>query len=123
MHGFSNLGGALLSGVVLSKTANKESKRSTIAICYLTLAIFQIIALVIAKKGYIFLKVDNIIYLFLNECIAHEKGTIIFTIPILLQSAYFHIIPVQIVHILYCVNFSLLFIVFKSRCAAAIVVS
>jgi hypothetical protein len=47
IHGITNLGGALLSGIVFSKDLSKESKRTTIAICYLTFAIFQIITLII----------------------------------------------------------------------------
>jgi len=47
IHGITNLGGALLSGIVFSKDLSKESKRATIAICYLTFAIFQITTLII----------------------------------------------------------------------------
>ena len=63
LHGISNLGGALLSGAILNKSLTKLYKRSTIAICYLTLAVFQIIALVFAKQGAALTELDNIYYL------------------------------------------------------------
>tara|TARA_Y100001970_G_scaffold110912_1_gene138451 strand:- start:157 stop:882 length:726 start_codon:yes stop_codon:yes gene_type:complete len=47
IHGLTNLGGSLLSGIVFSKKISKESKRTTIAISYLTFAIFQIITIIL----------------------------------------------------------------------------
>jgi hypothetical protein len=45
IHGLTNLGGALLSVIVFNNNLTKESKRATIAISYLTFAIFQIMTL------------------------------------------------------------------------------
>ena len=42
IHGMTNLGGALLSAIVINKDLSKQETRTTIAICYLTFAIFQI---------------------------------------------------------------------------------
>lgn len=62
IHGITNLGGALLSGIVFSKDLSKESKRATIAICYLTFAIFQITTLIIIFNDNNFLNKSNFIY-------------------------------------------------------------
>ena len=62
LHGISNLGGALLSAAVLNRNMNKESKRATIAICYLSLAVFQVITLILANRGTIFINNTNFIY-------------------------------------------------------------
>ena len=42
IHGITNLGGAFLSAIIYSKNFDKHQTRATIAICYLTFAIFQI---------------------------------------------------------------------------------
>tara|TARA_Y100000590_G_C15456428_1_gene914755 strand:- start:128 stop:853 length:726 start_codon:yes stop_codon:yes gene_type:complete len=47
IHGLTNLGGSLLSAIVFSKKISKESKRTTIAVSYLTFAIFQIITIIL----------------------------------------------------------------------------
>ena len=62
IHGITNLGGALLSAIVFSKNLSKDSKRTTIAICYLTFALFQIITLIIAFNGNSFLNIFNFVY-------------------------------------------------------------
>ena len=62
IHGITNLGGALLSGIVFSKDLSKESKRTTIAICYLTFAIFQIMTLIVIFNNNNFLNELNFIY-------------------------------------------------------------
>ena len=62
IHGITNLGGALLSGIVFSKNLSKESKRTTIAICYLTFAIFQIMTLIVIFNNNNFLNELNFIY-------------------------------------------------------------
>ena len=46
IHGITNLGGALLSTIIFSKKMTKIQMRSTIAICYLTFAVFQILTLI-----------------------------------------------------------------------------
>ena len=62
IHGITNLGGALLSAIVFSKNLSKDSKRTTIAICYLTFALFQIITLVVAFNNNSFLNIFNFVY-------------------------------------------------------------
>ena len=62
IHGITNLGGALLSGIVFSKNLSKESKRTTIAICYLTFATFQIMTLIVIFNNNNFLNELNFIY-------------------------------------------------------------
>ena len=60
IHGITNLGGALLSAIVFSKDLSKDSKRTTIAICYLTFAVFQIITLLIAFNDNSFFNIFNL---------------------------------------------------------------
>ena len=62
IHGITNLGGALLSAIVFSKDLSKDSKRTTIAICYLTFAVFQIITLLIAFNDNSFFNIFNFVY-------------------------------------------------------------
>ena len=45
LHGITNLGGSLLSASIFNKDFSKLAKRSTIAVCYLSMAIIQIITL------------------------------------------------------------------------------
>ena len=47
IHGITNLGGALLSTIIFSKKMTKIQMRSTIALCYLTFAVFQILTLIL----------------------------------------------------------------------------
>ena len=69
IHGITNLGGALLSAIVFSKNLSKDSKRTTIAICYLTFALFQIITLIIAFNDNSFLNIFNFVYWILGPVI------------------------------------------------------
>ena len=62
VHGMTNLGGALLSAIVFSKSLSKEQTRATIAICYLTFAIFQIITLVVFLNNFEVFNIINSIY-------------------------------------------------------------
>ena len=45
LHGLTNLGGSLLSGIVLSKELTKDSKRATIAASYCFMAFIQIVTI------------------------------------------------------------------------------
>ena len=56
LHGFTNLGGSLLYVTIFNKDYSKITKRSTISICYLSMAIIQIITL-----SYIITKDDLLI--------------------------------------------------------------
>lgn len=58
IHGLTNLGGALLTAKIFFTKLNKNQKRSTIAISYMTFALFQIITILIIDFTY------NLIYLF-----------------------------------------------------------
>jgi len=69
IHGITNLGGALLSAIVFSKNLSKDSKRATIAICYLTFAVFQIITLIVAFNDNSFLNIFNLVYWILGPVI------------------------------------------------------
>ena len=69
IHGITNLGGALLSAIVFSKNLSKDSKRTTIAICYLTFAAFQIITLIVAFNNNSFLNIFNFVYWILGPVI------------------------------------------------------
>jgi len=69
IHGITNLGGALLSAIVFSKNLSKDSKRTTIAICYLTFAVFQIITLIVVFNDNSFLNIFNFVYWILGPVI------------------------------------------------------
>ena len=69
IHGITNLGGALLSAIVFSKNLSKDSKRTTIAICYLTFAVFQIITLIVAFNDNSFFNIFNFVYWILGPVI------------------------------------------------------
>ena len=66
VHGISNLGGALLSAIVFSKNLSKEQTRATIALSYLTFALFQIITLTAFGEGSHFFNLTNSLYWFLG---------------------------------------------------------
>ena len=54
VHGLTNLGGSLLTTIIYSKEMNKDNTRSTIVICYATLAIIQLITLSFVLKEFYF---------------------------------------------------------------------
>ena len=60
LHGFTNLGGSLLSGIILNKDLPKDSKRATIAASYCSMACIQIVT-IYTVLGYKFLY-KNFIY-------------------------------------------------------------
>ena len=62
LHGLTNLGGSLLTGAILSKNLSKKSKRSTIAISYLSMAIIQIITLTVMINIIRFIDSSHIMY-------------------------------------------------------------
>jgi hypothetical protein len=45
MHGLTNLGGSLLTAIVHGKNYQKNTTRVTVAICYATFAVFQLLTL------------------------------------------------------------------------------
>ena len=62
IHGLTNLGGALLSALVLSNNNLKDNRRSTIAACYLSMGIIQITTLVVTGNKNLFLDDSIFIY-------------------------------------------------------------
>ncbi|MBH30670.1 MAG: hypothetical protein CMG71_01610 [Candidatus Marinimicrobia bacterium] len=69
IHGITNLGGALLSAIVFSKNLTKEGKRTTIAACYLTFAIFQLSTIIIFFENNNIVFGSNLIYWALGPAI------------------------------------------------------
>ena len=54
IHGVTNLGGSLLTAIIMNKKLPKDNSRVTIAVCYLTFSLFQIFTLYfIMDKSYI----------------------------------------------------------------------
>jgi uncharacterized protein len=49
IHGMTNLGGSLLTAKIFNTDMNKSEKRSTVAVSYMTFAIFQIITILLLK--------------------------------------------------------------------------
>jgi len=101
LHGITNLGGSLLSASIFNKDFSKATKRSTIAICYLSMAIIQIITLpliinkddlfTIINMPYwllgpvVFFLVDKYIYLKIDDQkYIHYSNTFLFIIGLLL---------------------------------------
>ena len=61
-HGLTNLGGSLLSVAILSQDLTKDSKRSTIAVSYCSMAVIQIITLIATLRFDIFLNKSYLLY-------------------------------------------------------------
>ena len=62
LHGLTNLGGSLLSGIVLSKELTKDSKRATIAASYCFMAFIQIVTIYTVLGYHKFFNTKNFIY-------------------------------------------------------------
>ncbi|HIF54271.1 MAG: hypothetical protein ABGX68_03555 [Methylococcales bacterium] len=52
IHGLTNLGGSLLTAVVHAKSYEKDTTRVTVAICYATFAVFQLITLFLLGSSF-----------------------------------------------------------------------
>lgn len=52
VHGLTNLGGSLLTAIVHGKNYEKDHARVTIAICYATFAVFQLITLAFLNQSF-----------------------------------------------------------------------
>jgi uncharacterized membrane protein YfcA len=97
IHGFTNLGGSLLTAIVHSKNYEKNSSRVTIAICYATFAFFQLITLFLIGKQFelsfaenmSFLQIGVFVFLFTEEIvyngIDNKKYSQIFSIFLLIS--------------------------------------
>lgn len=63
IHGLTNLGGSLLTAIVHGKQYKKDMTRVTVAICYATFAVFQIITLMFLVESYDLSYSDNMAFL------------------------------------------------------------
>ena len=66
VHGLTNLGGSLLTAIVFNKQYDKNEARVTIAICYLTFAIVQIITLLFLNEKSGFTLTNNIVFILIG---------------------------------------------------------
>lgn len=63
IHGMTNLGGSLLTAKILNTNLNKVQKRSTVAISYMSFALFQILTIFILKYKF---DINNLYYVFVG---------------------------------------------------------
>ncbi len=63
IHGLTNLGGSLLTAIVHGKGYDKNTTRVTVAICYATFAIFQLITLFFIGSHFELSYADNMSFL------------------------------------------------------------
>jgi uncharacterized protein len=66
IHGLTNLGGSLLTAIVFNKQYDKNKARVTIAVCYLTFAIVQIITLLFLNEKSGFTLTNNIVFILIG---------------------------------------------------------
>lgn len=80
VHGLTNLGGSLLTAIVHAKGYEKDVTRVTVAICYATFAVFQLITLIFIGSEFelsysdnmSFLQIGVIVFLLTEEMIYSE---------------------------------------------------
>jgi uncharacterized protein len=77
IHGMTNLGGALLTAKIFHTNLNKYEKRATLAISYMTFALFQIATIVFLDGEYelenlMYIFVGLAMYLFINKFLFHK---------------------------------------------------
>ncbi len=63
IHGLTNLGGSLLTAIVHGKNYPKDVTRVTVAVCYATFAVFQILTLMLAVDSFEISYPDNMAFL------------------------------------------------------------
>jgi len=63
VHGMTNLGGSLLTAIVHAKNYDKNTTRVTVATCYATFAIFQLITLLLMGSQFELSYAENISFL------------------------------------------------------------
>ena len=72
VHGMTNLGGALLTAKIFNTNLDKYQKRSTIAISYMTFALFQIVTILLLTYEYnifnlLFILIVLSVYILVNK--------------------------------------------------------
>ncbi len=72
VHGMTNLGGALLTAKIFNTNLDKYQKRSTIAISYMTFALFQIVTILLLTYEYnifnlLFILIGLSVYILVNK--------------------------------------------------------
>jgi len=77
IHGITNLGGALLTVKVFHSNFNKFQKRVTIAISYMTFAIFQIITVLLLdydfnRNNILYIIIGLFVYISVNRMLFHR---------------------------------------------------
>lgn len=77
IHGATNLGGALLTAKIFHTNLNKYQKRATIAISYMTFALFQIFTLLFLNFTFTFANIIYIligltVYMIINKLFFHQ---------------------------------------------------
>lgn len=80
VHGLTNLGGSLLTAIVHGKGYDKDRARVTIAACYATFAVFQLITLFLMSQSFklsysehaSFLQIGVIVFLLTEEILYSE---------------------------------------------------
>ena len=75
VHGVTNLGGALLTARIFHETLNKYEKRATIAISYMTFAIFQIVTILFLDAEY---DLENLWYIIIGMSVYITINKIVF---------------------------------------------
>lgn len=63
VHGMTNLGGSLLTAIAHGKQYGKDKTRVTIAVCYATFAVFQLITLALIGKSYYFSYAESAMFM------------------------------------------------------------
>jgi uncharacterized protein len=66
VHGLTNLGGALLSAMIYGQETEKHKIRVTIALCYLTFAVVQMITIFFLFEKFNFSIISNFIYIIIG---------------------------------------------------------
>ncbi len=77
VHGMTNLGGVLLAAKIFHTDLNKHQKRVTIAISYMTFAVFQIMTILALDMSYehknlLYVGVGLVIYVCVNHFLFHK---------------------------------------------------
>ncbi len=80
IHGLTNLGGSLLTAIVHTRQYDKNTTRVTVATCYATFAVFQLVTLLVMGSQFelsyadhaSFLQIGVIVFLLAEEVLYHS---------------------------------------------------